>query len=122
MDVFDGGNRLFVYGTLRSEFDNPHARRLREGARLLGPAWVEGSILHLGRYPGFRRGRGGRVIGEVYELGDPVALLASLDAYEGDEYRRIAIDVAGFGAAWIYELAAVPAGACRIESGDFLNA
>jgi gamma-glutamylcyclotransferase (GGCT)/AIG2-like uncharacterized protein YtfP len=35
---------LFVYGTLRSEFGNPFARRLRAEARLVGPATVVGSI------------------------------------------------------------------------------
>ena len=121
MDGLAGGSRLFVYGTLRSNFENPYARRLRSAALLLGTATVSGAIFDLGRYPGYRSDLAGEVTGELYELGEPDSLLAVLDDYEGPEYRRILINVAEFGPAWIYELVAVPPNAPQILSGDYLT-
>ena len=43
---------LFVYGTLRSEFDNQYARLLRSQAELVGPATVPGSIYRVSTIPG----------------------------------------------------------------------
>lgn len=111
-----------MYGTLRSEFDNPHARMLRRDAVLLGAARIAGAIFHLGRYPGLRLEGQGAVVGEVYQLRTPAETLSLLDDYEGSEYRRVAVDVPGFGPVWTYELTEQPAGAPLIASGDFLNA
>ena len=112
---------MFVYGTLRSNFENPYARRLRSGALLLGTATVLGAIFDLGRYPGYRSDFPGQVTGELYEMHEPDGLLAVLDDYEGPEYRRILLHTAEFGLAWIYELVAVPPNAPRIHSGDYLT-
>jgi len=79
---------------------------------------VAGALFDMGNYPGFRREFSGTVFGELYELRDPVSLFALLDAYEGEEYRRIAVETAGHGLAWIYELADLPV-TPRIQSGDY---
>ena len=112
---------LFVYGSLRSVFDNPHARRLRMEAELLGEATIAGSIFLVGAYPGYRREPGGEVRGELYRLKDAAATLAAMDAYEGDEYPRVAVPVKGHGRAWVYEYPGDVTGMARIESGDFVN-
>lgn len=88
---------LFVYGSLRSEFDNPHARRLREEAEFVGPGTVPGSIFRVGKYPGYRRELEGIVHGELWRLRDPETTLAALDDYEGSDYTRILVN-----GAWIY--------------------
>ena len=99
---------LFVYGTLRSEFDNPYARRLRAEARLMGPATVAGSLFRISHYPGYRPDPPGEVHGELYRLHDPARTLAALDDYEGEEYRRVAIPVSTGESAWIYRFEGEP--------------
>ena len=102
---------LFVYGTLRSGFDNPYARLLRERSVFVGNATVRGTTRDLGRYPGFTPGAEGEVKGELYRLETPVATLAALDNYEGEEYERVTIDCRFEGGAhlenqpaWIYKV------------------
>jgi gamma-glutamylcyclotransferase (GGCT)/AIG2-like uncharacterized protein YtfP len=103
-----------VYGSLRSEFDNPYARRLRGHAEFVGRTTVPGSIFRIGKYPGYRREPEGIVHGELWRLLDPEATLAALDEYEGPEYSRVVVN-----GAWIYLFSGAAAGE-RISSGDFL--
>jgi gamma-glutamylcyclotransferase (GGCT)/AIG2-like uncharacterized protein YtfP len=110
---------LFVYGTLRSEFDNPYAQRLRSEARLVGRATVAGSIFLVAEYPGYRPHPPGKVHGELYRLLTPEATLNALDDYEGAEYRRVAIRVSTGESAWIYRFESRPPFGARIASGDF---
>ena len=111
---------LFVYGSLRSEFDNVHALRLRAESRFAGKATAPGSIYLIERYPGYRPEPDGVVQGEIYELKDPTRTFAHLDEYEGDEYRRNTIYLASPGGeAWIYEYATPRPLSSRIVSGDF---
>ena len=110
---------LFVYGSLRSEFDNRHAVQLRSEATLLGRATVRGSIFLVGRYPGYRAEPDGVVHGEAWRLPDPEMTLAALDEYEGSKYRRIMMPTS-ITAAWIYEYVGPVEAGQRIESGDFL--
>lgn len=112
---------LFVYGTLRSEFTNSYAEKLRAGARLIGRTVVRGSIYRVADYPGYRTVPDGEVHGELYELDHPEQLLASLDRYEGSEYRRLSIPLDSGKQAWVYEYASEPSANARIASGDFLN-
>src|SRR3954471_8292103 len=80
---------LFVYGSLRSGFDNPFAKFLHEKAVLIGHATVRGSIYLVGKYPGFKSAPDGIVHGEVWRMGNAEAILAILDDYEGPTYPRI---------------------------------
>lgn len=80
-----GVDSLFVYGTLRSDFPGPFARRLREACGKPVMGRVPGRIFDLGEYPGMiESDRGGDlVLGEVYRLpADSEELLAELDEYE----------------------------------------
>jgi gamma-glutamylcyclotransferase (GGCT)/AIG2-like uncharacterized protein YtfP len=81
---------LFVYGTLRAFVDIPMARRLRRGARYLGAARTPGRIYDLGRYPGLTvaRRRSEWVVGDLYALSAPRALLRVLDRYEAGAAGR----------------------------------
>ena len=77
---------LFVYGTLRSEFDNRYARLLRKEATFLRRASIPGSIYRVEHYPAFRPHPEGAVQGELYRLHTPEVTLAVLDEYEGEEF------------------------------------
>ena len=112
---------LFVYGSLRSEFDNPFARRLRAEADLLGRATVRGSIFLVGKFPAFKTEPDGIVHGELWRLHDPSRTLAALDDYEGGEYPRMIVDLeTPRTRAWIYVYPGDVRTRKRIESGDFL--
>ena len=60
------------------------ARRLRGAGRHLGVARAPGRLYDLGPYPGLAaaRRRGDWVVGDLYELAAPRALLRMLDRYE----------------------------------------
>ena len=107
-------DRLFVYGTLRSEFDNRYARVLRAAATSMGVASVPGSIYRVAHYPAFRPQPGGEVQGELYRLHTPELTLAVFDEYEGEEFERVVVN-----GAWIYQYKGVPPEEARIASGDF---
>ena len=111
---------LFVYGTLRSEFDNAYALSLRTQAEFVGNATVRGSIYRVDFYPAYKEGPGGEVHGEVYRLKDADATLASLDDYEGDGFERVKVETSQ-GEAWIYRFRGDPPMEARIESGDFFE-
>jgi gamma-glutamylcyclotransferase (GGCT)/AIG2-like uncharacterized protein YtfP len=105
---------LFVYGTLRSEFDNRYARLLRQQATPTGRATVPGSIYKVSHFPAFRPHPVGEVHGELYRLNSAEATLAALDEYEGDEFERVVIN-----GAWIYQYKEPLPESSRILSGDF---
>jgi gamma-glutamylcyclotransferase (GGCT)/AIG2-like uncharacterized protein YtfP len=105
---------LFVYGTLRSRFNNRHARLLRSQADLAGTATVPGSIYRVRHFPAFRPEPAGEVHGELYRLRDPETTLHALDEYEGAEFERVVVE-----GAWIYQYRNQPPTHSRIASGDF---
>lgn len=105
---------LFVYGTLRSEFDNRYARLLRSQAKLIGPAIVPGSIFRVQHYPAYKPQPSGEVHGELYRLTDPATTLKALDEYEGEDFERVVVNN-----AWIYQYKKEPPKYSRISSGDF---
>jgi gamma-glutamylcyclotransferase (GGCT)/AIG2-like uncharacterized protein YtfP len=105
---------LFVYGTLRSEFNNRFARMLRETATLVGRATLPGSIYRVSDYPGFRPEPAGVVYGELYRLSQPTATLQALDDYEGSEYQRVVVND-----VWVYQYKEPLPESSRILSGDF---
>jgi gamma-glutamylcyclotransferase (GGCT)/AIG2-like uncharacterized protein YtfP len=85
---------LFVYGTLRSEFNNQYARLLREQAELLGHTTVPGSIYRVGHFPAWKPEPAGEVHGELYRLRDPDTTLKALDEYEGPDFERVVVRAA----------------------------
>jgi gamma-glutamylcyclotransferase (GGCT)/AIG2-like uncharacterized protein YtfP len=122
---------LFVYGTLRSGFSNPFARRLQAQSILLGTGSAPGTLYDFGWYPGaiFKAEARMRVVGEVFLLKNPQRLLSQLDHYEGTEepatpFRRVAVKVSldrgGGVEAWTYELSAATGRRPLIGSGDFV--
>jgi len=114
---------LFVYGTLRSCFDIPMARRLRREGALIGSARVAGRLYDLGRYPGISRPRRREdwVIGELYRLARPTRTLRVLDRYEARFVRELARVRVGRREcrAWLYRFRGPVRARDRIASGDY---
>lgn len=119
---------VFVYGTLRKGGSND-ITRLLPAPRFVGPAQIQGTLYHLGGYPGLTLGGGGLVVGEVYVI-EP-ALEQCLDGIEeihgrpDDEYvkREVRLLVAGASVdCLVYEIN--PdwlRAALRIDSGDWMR-
>lgn len=79
--------QLFVYGTLRSGFQNPAYAYISRYFTLAGPAKVKGRLYDLGEYPAaIPVEEDYFIIGELYKINHPDELpwaLAQLDDYEG---------------------------------------
>ncbi|HEX7782542.1 MAG TPA: gamma-glutamylcyclotransferase family protein [Sphingobium sp.] len=130
--MFVSPTLLFVYGTLRKGGGAPLAARLEREARWIGRAEARGFLYSIGGYPGFvSDAAGGRVMGDLFDIGQNVPLLAVLDAYEQcggawpepQEYRREIIPVLGergAAQAWTYVYAWPVDQTSLIASGDFL--
>ncbi len=127
---------LFVYGTLRTGFENPLARRIRKEARFLHPARFTAAILvDLGHYPGLVpvADSNSVVEGDLFGLPPRDDLLDALDAYEGcskdpehpGEYFREkhgVLDPDGRTlSAWTYLLNRPSAGLPVVTGGDYLK-
>ena len=91
---------LFVYGTLRFEYPNPLALKLKSQAIFIDEGSAPGVLYDLGWYPGavFNADARTRVIGEIYALGNAERLMAQLDDYEAipepnERFRRVVIKV-----------------------------
>lgn len=76
---------IFVYGTLRPSQAPPEMKDIVGRWKPAGAATVLGQLLDLGDYTGavLDVNTSSRIVGEVYELPDEPALLATLDEYEG---------------------------------------
>ena len=79
---------LFVYGTLRRALvgnTSPELAGLMQGLRFVGAGKIHGQLYDLGAYPGAIVGENfeTHIVGEIYELPEPRAVLEVLDDYEG---------------------------------------
>jgi gamma-glutamylcyclotransferase (GGCT)/AIG2-like uncharacterized protein YtfP len=105
--------RLAVYGTLAPGKPNHHQLDGLDGVWAAGV--VRGRLINMGwaaadGYPALVLDpHGGTIDVQVFSSKDLPADWSRLDAFEGDDYRRVAVDVA-IGAAsveaWIYVAAA----------------
>lgn len=127
------GELVFFYGTLMAGFDRRRRAGIDTKLRYVGRGSIKGSLFDLGLYPAAVPAPEGHVWGEVYEMTDPLVVLAALDDIEGyrhDDpdkslYMRSQAEVAlpdGTRArAWVYFYNAPLGRAPRIPSGDYLE-
>jgi gamma-glutamylcyclotransferase (GGCT)/AIG2-like uncharacterized protein YtfP len=124
---------LFVYGSLLSNVAHPMGDRLRGEAKLIGAAVMQGRLYTLSWYPAAVASDdpSDYVIGEVYQLDNPIHSLGWLDEYEGiipaqsmtkgAEYSRVerSVRVARGGnvMAWVYLYQGDVTRLARITSG-----
>jgi gamma-glutamylcyclotransferase (GGCT)/AIG2-like uncharacterized protein YtfP len=123
---------FFVYGTLRRGDDND-ITRLQPAPRFVGNAKIQGTMFHLGGYPGVllssSQRQGGEIVGEVYAVSPE--LEKKLDAIESeypaqsDEYIKREIDVLVDSESlrcYVYEInASYTADRPIIASGDWVK-
>jgi gamma-glutamylcyclotransferase (GGCT)/AIG2-like uncharacterized protein YtfP len=133
MDDAAHTNLLFVYGTLRRGCGHEMHRVLAFAAGFVDAARFRGRLYRVADYPGAIASDDPRdqVLGELYRLHAPAAVLARLDAYEGvgtaldpgEFERRIVRIEPSHGAgidAWIYLYRRSTLGLERIHGGDYL--
>jgi gamma-glutamylcyclotransferase (GGCT)/AIG2-like uncharacterized protein YtfP len=119
--------RLFVYGSLRAGETGEMAALLHRHARHLGAGTIRAGLYAVSWYSIAAPcdELDAVVHGDVFELDAAAAgeVLAALDAYEGSEFRRTAVEVRMEDetsvAAEAYLCAASVAGLRRIEHGDW---
>lgn len=119
---------VFVYGTLRRG-EQRDINRLRPAPAYIGNGQINGTLYHLGRYPGVRLGSPRWVQGEIYQISPE--LERQLDEIEEvlpqqtGEYARCEAAVQFAGAelvCLVYEVAEVRTkGKAVIESGNWLK-
>lgn len=125
-------NHLFVYGTLRRDFNGKRHPFFSKGCDYLCEARFNGKLYDLGSFPGAvpSDNPSDWVKGEVYRLNQPEATLSVLDAYEGAVgpeplYRRELVDITLENGkpieAFTYIFNLPVDGYPRIESGDYVE-
>lgn len=128
--------QLFVYGTLRSGFQNPAYAYISNYFSLMGSAQVKGRLYDLGAYPAAKPVNEDHfIIGELYHINHPDEFawaMAQLDDYEGVNiepgesalYFREETTVYinnETTTAWVYWFAGEITAYPPIESGDILQ-
>jgi len=78
---------VFVYGTLKRDFDNEFAKFLHINSEFVGEAFVKGRLFLLDWYPGLVLDHEGyKVYGEVFKIKHNLKeVVEMLDEYEGVE-------------------------------------
>ena len=125
------GDLVFFYGTLMAGFDRRRRAGIDDKLRYIGRGSIQGELFDLGLYPAAVAAPEGRIWGEVYEMTEPVPVLAALDDIEGyrhDDpdrslYTRakagVVLPDGSLAQAWVYFYNAPLGQAARIPSGDY---
>jgi gamma-glutamylcyclotransferase (GGCT)/AIG2-like uncharacterized protein YtfP len=126
---------LFVYGSLRSGFNNPAYTYISKYFTLLGTGYVKGKLYQLPEFPAGVSSEDDHLIkGELYVIKVPAECswaIAQLDDYEGVQaeegeiplYKRVLTSVQINGQeeqAWIYWYNGSLENGVLIEGGDLL--
>ena len=125
---------VFFYGTLMTPFNRPGRTRVSSDMVFKGRGSIRAALYDLGIYPAaIPTDDGSRVRGELYELQNAAAVLATLDEIEGYRaneperslYTRVetpvTLDDGEVHTAWAYFYNAPLGRAQRIVSGDYLE-
>src|SRR5215470_5664762 len=130
-----GMYKLFVYGSLRSEFKSQAYEYVSRFFSFEADAKVKGKLFDMGAYPAGVPAPDGFIIGELYTITNESEFgwaIGQLDDYEGvsvepDEiqlFRRELVDVFienTTTSAWIYWYNGSVEGKPCIESGDLIQ-
>lgn len=118
-------NYLFVYGTLRNNYDLKLKNQVAKELKYIGQAKVGARLYDLGRYPGAIKDKTSEIIGDLFLLSDSEKVLKFLDEYEGSGYERkkerVKLRSGKTITAWIYWYKGVVKEERRIFYKDYLN-
>lgn len=117
---------LFVYGTLRKNYNLKLKDKVAHDITYLGQAKITASMYDIGKYPGaIKENTDNEVIGDVFVLDDPEKVLKVLDKYEGEEFsrekNRVKLRSGKSVNAWIYWYNQKPLRKRRIPYKNYLN-
>jgi gamma-glutamylcyclotransferase (GGCT)/AIG2-like uncharacterized protein YtfP len=116
---------LFVYGTLRKNYDLKLKNRIAKELKYIGQGKAKAKLYDLGRYPGAVKDKTSEVVGDVFLLSDSEKVLKLLDDYEGEEYERkrekVKFRSGKLITAWIYFYKGLTREEQRIFYKDYLN-
>ncbi len=83
----NNNNFLFIYGSLRQDFNNPAFSYISQYFNFVGNAYVQGKLVDMGEFPaGVFSIEGHKIIGELYQIKQPEQYdwaFAQLDDFEG---------------------------------------
>lgn len=115
---------LFVYGTLRRDFSLPLKEAVAGHLLYIGTGRVKATLYDLGAYPGAVKEGNSEIVGDVVEL-QSETVLAVLDEYEGDEYRRdveaVKLSSGETVQAWMYWYTGNTNESTLIKNDDYLH-
>jgi gamma-glutamylcyclotransferase (GGCT)/AIG2-like uncharacterized protein YtfP len=124
---------VFFYGTLMTPFNRTGRLHIDQHLAYVGRGAISAALFDLGIYPAAVPATDGQVLGEVYELAEPITALRVLDELEGYRpgdpetslYTRtrtpVSLEDGTMVDAWAYFYNAPLGRAERIASGDYLE-
>ncbi len=118
---------LFVYGTLRNDYDLKLKNRVSKDMKYIGKAKVDATLYNLGKYPGAIKEKDNKneVVGDVFLINDSERIFRILDEYEGTEFSRkkdiVKLKSGKLVNAWIYWYNLKPDKRRIIKYKDYLN-
>lgn len=117
---------LFVYGTLRKNYDLKLKEKVASNITYVAQAKLKATLYDIGKYPGaIKENNYDEVVGDVFLLNDSEKAFEILDNYEGEEYVRkkskVQLRSGKTVIAWVYWYNQEPLGKQRIAYKDYLN-
>ncbi len=117
---------LFVYGTLRNDYNLKLKNQVAEDLEYVGRAKIEASLYDLGKYPGVVKEKNkNEVIGDVFLIKNSDRTFKILDRYEGDKFTRdksrVRLRSGKSIDAWVYWYNQKPLEKQKINYKDYLN-
>jgi gamma-glutamylcyclotransferase (GGCT)/AIG2-like uncharacterized protein YtfP len=117
---------LFVYGTLRNNYNLKLKDQVARDLHYVGKAKVDASLYDLGKYPGaIQEKNNNEVVGDVFLIENPNRTFKILDKYEGNKFtrnkNRIRLRSGKLIDAWVYWYNQKPQAKQKIKYKDYLN-
>ncbi|MEZ4827137.1 MAG: gamma-glutamylcyclotransferase family protein [Bacteroidia bacterium] len=133
-ESFHNSDKLFVYGTLLRDTENPMSAYLKSKSTFVGEGFMKGKLFKVDFYPGavYLPESPQKVFGEIYQIENPEEVFEVLDTYENytpqapeqSLFTRIIVPVFHENQTidcWIYVYNHSTNGLKQLESGYFLE-
>lgn len=133
-DTLKKSDKLFVYGTLLRDTDNPMSAYLKSKSAFIGEGAMRGKLFKVDFYPGavFLPDSAQQVFGEIYSILHPEEVFEVLDTYENytplapeqSLFTRKVVPVTMSGETvycWVYLYNHPTDGLMQLDSGYFME-